>query len=324
MGITVETPGILTTIQDEGRFGYQQFGVSPAGPMDTRSFYLANILVGNDRGEGAMEITYSGPSLKFDQDIAIAITGGDLQPSINDEAVPMYRALQVLKGDVLSFSMMHGKGSRAYVAFAGGLKVPFVMGSKSTLIRNQLGGIEGRKLQKGDRIDFANPRAVLWQMDRRRINPEVFGHKEIELRVVPGPQDTDFSLEELRRFFWYGAEITDEFDRMGCRLKREVPLRHKGDGNIITDGIAFGSIQVPPNGQPIIMLADRQSTGGYSKIGTVISVDLPKLAQSVPGNRVRFVSVSIKLAQELYVRQLRQLRKLEDELKKEEEHHVPD
>ena len=153
-------------------------------------------------------------------------------------------------------------------------------------------------------------------MEMRKLEPEVFPKKELTLRVVTGPQDTDFTEEELRRFFWYGAEITNEFDRMGCRLQREEPLKHIGDGNIITDGIAFGSIQVPSNGQPIIMLADRQSTGGYSKIGTVISVDLPKLTQSVPGYRVRFVRIGIELAQNLYIRRQQKLRNLEKQLGK--------
>ncbi len=311
MGILIETPGILTTVQDEGRFGYQQFGVSPAGPMDSTSFSLANLLVGNPRGEGLLELTFSGPTLKFTEDNVIAITGGDMSPSLNDQPIPMYQAVEVSQGDVLSFGMMKGKGTRGYLAFAGGLDIPLVMGSKSTLMRNVLGGINGRKLEAGDEIGFVHPRKTLPGMEDRKLVPAAFGEKEIVLRVVTGPQDTDFSVEELRRFFWYDAEITNEFDRMGCRLKREEPIKHLGDGNIITDGIAFGSIQVPPNGQPIIMLADRQSTGGYSKIGTVISVDLPKLTQSMAGCRVRFVRVSLELAQELYIRRWEQFNRLE-------------
>lgn len=311
MGIFVEVPGILTTVQDEGRFGYQQFGVSPAGPMDTMSFALANLLVGNKQNEGLLELTFSGPTLRFTQDNVIAVTGGNLSPQLNDQPLPMYQAVAVNQGDILSFGMMCGKGSRAYLAFAGGLDIPLVMGSKSTLIRNELGGLKGRKLAAGDEIGFVRPAKTLPRMETRKLTPEVFGEKEVVLRVVTGPQDTDFSEEELRRFFWYDAEITNEFDRMGCRLKREEPLHHLGDGNIITDGIAFGSIQVPPNGQPIIMLADRQSTGGYTKIGTVITVDLPKLTQNIAGNRVRFVRISLELAQELYVRRWEQLNRLE-------------
>lgn len=314
MGIIVENPGLLTTVQDEGRFGYQQAGVSPAGPMDTRSFYLANILVGNKRSEGVLEMTFAGPTLLFEEDNIIAITGGELSPTVNGTPVPMYQALLVHAGDKLAFGMAGSNGCRGYLAFAGGLDIPLVMGSKSTLMRNKLGGYEGRKLEKGDRIGFVEPKTELPNMEKRKLPQEVFPKKEITLRVVTGPQDYEFSEEELKRFFWYGAEITNEFDRMGCRLKREEPIKHLGDGNIISDGIAFGSIQVPTNGQPIIMLADRQSTGGYTKIGTVISVDLPKLAQSVPGYKVRFIRVGIELAQKLYNRQLQKLKEIEERL----------
>ena len=315
MGIIVEKPGILTTVQDEGRFGYQQYGVSPSGPMDTQSFYLANILVGNKKEEGVLEMTFMGPTLRFEKDNIIAVTGGDLSPRVNGAAIPVYQAVLIHAGDTLSFAGGTGNGCRAYLAFAGGLDIPLVMGSKSTLMRNKLGGIEGRKLKEGDRIEFVNPKTSLPNMSIRKLEQEIFPRKELTLRVVTGPQDTEFTEEEIRHFFWYGAEITNEFDRMGCRLMREKPLKHKGDGNIITDGIAFGSIQIPSNGQPIIMLADRQSTGGYAKIGTVISVDLPKLAQSIPGYRVRFIRVGVELAQSLYVRRLREIKNLEQQLR---------
>ncbi|MGN1267397.1 MAG: biotin-dependent carboxyltransferase family protein [Dorea sp.] len=312
MGIIVENPGIQTTVQDEGRFGYQQFGVSPAGPMDSQSFYLANILVGNKRSEGVLEMTFQGPTLKFEKDNIIAITGADMMPKVNGKPVPIYQAVLVKKGDILSFGFVNGSGCRSYLAFAGGLDIPLVMGSKSTLMRNGIGGVNGRKLEKGDVIGFENPKTDLPNMILRKLEQEKFPEKELTLRVLTGPQDTDFSPEELKKFFWYGATITNEFDRMGCRLQREEPLKHIGDGNIITDGIAFGSIQVPPNGQPIIMLADRQSTGGYTKIGTVISVDLPKLAQSIPGYKIRFVRVSVELAQELYIRRMKKFDNLEE------------
>lgn len=314
MGIIVESPGILTTVQDEGRFGSQQYGVSPAGSMDVRSFYLANILAGNKRSEGVLEMTFQGPSLKFDQDNIVAVTGADMSPCVNGNPAPMYQAFCVHAGDTLSFGMTNGNGCRGYLAFAGGLDVPAVMGSKSTLMRNELGGVKGRKLEKEDHIGFTVPKTSLPNMKLRKLAPENFPKKEVVLRVVLGPQDYEFPEEEIKRFFWYGAKITNEFDRMGCRLEREEPLKHKGDGNIITDGIAFGSIQVPPNGQPIIMLADRQSTGGYTKIGSVISVDLPKLVQSMAGYRVRFIQVGIELAQDLYVRQLNEFESLEKRL----------
>ena len=303
MGIIIENPGILTTVQDEGRFGYQQFGVSPAGPMDTKSFRLANILVGNDRGEGALEMTFQGAAIRFEEENIVAVTGADMSPHIDGQPVPMYQAVKIPAGVLLTFGMTNGNGCRAYIAFAGGIDIAPVMGSKSTLMRNELGGMDGRKLEKGYRIGFADSKNTLPDMQLRKLKPEIFQKKELTLRVVRGPQDYEFTEEECRNFFWYGAKITNEFDRMGCRLEREEPLHHIGDGNIITDGISFGSIQVPPNGQPIIMLADRQSTGGYTKIGSVISVDLPKLVQSMAGYKVRFIEVSIELAQDLYVRQ---------------------
>lgn len=315
MGIIVEIPGVQTTIQDEGRFGYQQFGVSPAGPMDTRSFHIANLLVGNQRSEGVLEMTFNGPTLRFERDNIIAVTGGNLHPKVNGEIIPMYQAVLIHAGDILSFGMASGNGIRSYLAFAGGLDIPLVMGSKSTLMRNQLGGLHGRKLEKSDRIAFTNPITELPNMEKRKLIPEVFPRPDVTLRVVIGPQDNLFSEQELRRFFWYSAEITNEFDRMGCRLKRDEPVKHLYDGNIISDGIAFGSIQVPTNGQPIIMLADRQSTGGYAKIGAVISADLPKLTQSSPGYRVHFVRVGIQLAQELYLKQLKEMNVLEAALK---------
>lgn len=314
MGIVIENPGILTTVQDEGRFGYQQFGVSPAGPMDTKSFYIANILAGNAREEGALEMTFQGAQVRFEKDNIIAITGADMSPNIDGTPVPMYQAVLVHAGSVLTLGMTNGNGCRAYIAFAGGLDIAKVMGSKATLMRNELGGMDGRKLEKGDIIGFAAPKTDLPNMELRKLKPEIFPKKELTLRVVRGPQDYEFTEEECRKFFWYGAKISNEFDRMGCRLEREEPLHHIGDGNIITDGISFGSIQVPPNGQPIIMLADRQSTGGYTKIGSVISVDLPLLTQSMAGYKVRFVEVSIELAQDLYIRRLNELDNLEQKL----------
>lgn len=306
MGILVQEPGLFTTVQDEGRYGYQQFGVTPSGPMDARSLHIANILAGNPMGEGALEMTFQGPSLQFEEDNVIAITGADMHPTISGVPVPMYQAVRVQKGEVLRFQFATN-GSRGYVAFAGGLDIPLVMESKSTLVSKGLGGVEGRKLQKGDRIGFVSPKTDLPHMEDRHVSQPVFPSREIMLRVVRGPQDDCFSPEEIHRFFWHGFEITNEFDRMGCRLERKEPVKHLNDGNIISDGIACGSIQVPTNGQPIIMLSDRQTVGGYTKIGTVITVDLAKLAQAKPGMHVRFAEVSLELAQELYIRESEEL-----------------
>lgn len=314
MGILVRNPGPLTTIQDEGRFGYQQYGVTPSGPMDARAFHIANILVGNPQGEGAMEITFQGPEMEFDQDNVIAVTGGEMQPAVNGKRIPMYAAVEVHAGDVLKFGFASGGGCRGYIAFAGGLDIPLVMGSKSTLASKKLGGYEGRALQKGDKIGFVSPKSTLEGMEKRTVPAPVYPTDEVTLRVVLGPQEDAFSEEEQRKFFWYSSTVTSEFDRQGCRLQREVPIRHLKDGNIISDGIAFGSIQLPTTGQPFIMMADRQTVGGYTKIGTVVTVDLPKIAQAKPGMKIRFVQISMELAHLLYIRELEELKQLDQTL----------
>ncbi len=313
MGIYIAEGGMLTTVQDEGRFGYQQSGVSPAGPMDSHAFHIANILVDNDIRESALEITYLGPKIQFQASNIIAITGGDLQPKIDGQPFPMYEAVRVEAGSELSFAGPCN-GCRGYIAFAGGLDVPVVMGSKSTLVRNKMGGVKGRKLEKGDVIMFSNAKNTLPNMHLRKVRQPIYPTDEIIVRVVLGPQDDYFDRDDIHKFFWYSAVITSEFDRMGCRLERE-PLTQLGDGNIVSDGIVCGAIQVPPNGKPIIMLVERQTTGGYPKIGTVISVDLPKIAQAQPGFGIRFVQVSLELAQDLYERELKELAEIENRLR---------
>lgn len=313
LSIYFEEGGILTTVQDEGRYGFQQSGVSPAGPMDARAFHIANILVGNDMGESALEITYMGPKIQFQETNVIAITGGDLHPRIDGMEVPMYEAIRVEAGMKLSF-MGPRNGCRGYIAFAGGLDVPVVMGSKTTLVRNHMGGVDGRKLEKGDKIGFCCAKTELPNWKLRKVPKPVYPTKEIVLRVVLGPQEDHFDRDGIRRFFWNSVVITNEFDRMGCRLERE-PMPQLGDGNIISDGISCGAIQVPADGKPIIMLVDRQTTGGYPKIGNVISVDLPKLAQAQPGFKIYFVQISLELAQDLYIRERKELVDFENRLR---------
>lgn len=312
MSIYFENGGMMTTVQDGGRFGYQQFGVSPAGPMDTKAFHLANILVGNDWEESALETTYMGPQIRFETSNIIAVTGADMQPCVDGNPIPMCEAVLVQKDSVLTFKGLVN-GCRGYIAFAGGLDIPVVMDSKATLVRNAMGGVEGRKIQKGDEIKFAAPKETLSNMEIRKAPKEVYPSKEVTLRVVLGPQDDMVGIEGIHQFFWNSAVISNEFDRMGCRLECE-PLKQLGDGNIISDGIACGAIQIPTNGKPIIMMTDRQTTGGYTKIGNVISVDLPKLAQAQPGFKVRFIQVGIELAQDLYIRQKQEFKNLEQRL----------
>lgn len=312
MSITILNPGMMTTVQDMGRFGYQQFGVSASGVMDPRSTSIANILVGNDENEAVLECTMMGPHIRFDQATCIAITGGDLGPTVDGVPVDNYRAFLVNAGQVLRFTMIKS-GCRAFIAFAGGLDIPVVMGSRSTNMKAKIGGFQGRKLEKDDVIKFRAPKTDLKNLGIRHISPEFRPRAEYTLRVVLGPQDDAFTELGIKTFLSSVYTLTPEFDRMGCRLEGEV-IEHVKDGNIISDGIAFGAIQVPSAGKPIIMLADRQTTGGYTKIANVITADFRILGQLKAGDKVRFEQVSIKAAQEALLAQRASMRTLRNAL----------
>ena len=294
MGIKFANGGFITTIQDMGRTGYQEFGVPAAGVMDTMAFRKANILVGNDENEAALEITLMGPMFTFTSDNIIAVTGGNLGAKLNGKDIPMYQAVLAKKGDTMSF-MGIKSGSRAYVAFAGGLDVPVVMGSKSTHLKSNLGGFEGRKLGPGDEIEFTAPKTTLPNMSKRTV-----------------PDDC-FTEAGIKTFLSSTYTLTNEADRMGLRFEGEK-IEHKNGGDIITDGISFGAVQVPSHGQPIVMMADHQTTGGYTKIAGIISADLPKAAQLKPGCKVNFQQVSVEEAQDIYVKELEELKALKEKL----------
>lgn len=313
MSITVLNPGLLTTVQDMGRVGYQQFGVSVSGVMDPRATSIANILVGNDEGEAVLECTMLGPQLRFDAPNCIAITGGDLGPTLDGKPIPNYCAVSVEAGQVLRFTGPK-TGCRAFIAFAGGLDIPVVMGSRSTYMKAKIGGLEGRKLAKDDVIGFRAPRTQLKNMKDRNLYPEFVPREVYTVRVVMGPQDDAFTDAGVKTFLSETYTVTPEFDRMGCRLEGAV-IEHKESGDIISDGIAFGAIQVPSAGKPIIMLADRQTTGGYTKIANVITADFRIIGQLKAGDKVRFEKVSIAHAQDALLTQraaLRLLRKSVD------------
>lgn len=301
MSITVLNPGLLTTVQDLGRTGYQQFGVPVSGVVDPRSAALANILAGNPEKEAVLECTMMGPHLQFGQDNCIAVTGGDLGPTLDGKPIPNYRAVAVKAGQVLRFTAPKS-GCRAFIAFAGGLDVPQVMGSRSTYMKAKIGGWQGRKLEKGDVIPFRAPKAALPHMEDRALKAEFKPQKEYVLRVILGPQDDCFTPAGIDTFLSQVYTVTPEFDRMGCRLEGPV-VAHKESGDIISDGIAFGAIQIPSAGKPILMLADRQTTGGYTKIANVITADFRLLAQLKAGDKVRFQKVSVQFAQSVLLAQ---------------------
>lgn len=295
MSIRVLQPGIQTTVQDLGRFGYQQYGVPAAGAMDPRSLKLANILLDNEPGEAALEITVMGPHLEFTEANYIALTGGDLGAVLDGKPVPRYEAVKVETGQVLRFLGLRS-GCRAYLAFAGGLDVPAVMGSRSTYMKAKIGGYEGRRLEAGDELRFRAPRPELAFAERRKLGIDYVPQKEYSLHVVWGPQDDHFTEAGRRTFCSEVYTVSAESDRMGCRLEGAV-IEHQSGADIISDGIAMGAVQVPAAGLPIIMAADRQTTGGYPKIAAVISADFRYLGQLKGGHKVRFVPVTVEQAQ---------------------------
>lgn len=334
--VKVIRPGALTTVQDLGRVGFQKYGIPVAGAMDERSHRLANLLVGNPESEAVLEATYIGPELQFEANAQVAITGADLQPRINGESVPMYEAFEVRTGDVLSFGTTLG-GVRTYIAVAGSLSVPEVNGSKSTYLKSALGGYMGRKLQKEDVLEYAvssdtDAHSAVFsdarladegadEESRRRrrgggvrLEAEdeslrVRGCTRCEIRVLPGPQDDLFTEKGLDAFFGAdGYEVTAESDRMGMKLSGK-PIERRQDTEFVSDATVIGAIQIPASGEPIILLADRQTTGGYPKIGVVIKEDLCKLAQLMPGTKVIFRKIEPEEAQQRY-------RKFYDELER--------
>lgn len=292
-------PGMYTTIQDLGRFNYQRSGMSVAGAMDSFSLKTANILVGNDEGEACFETTLTGPEIEFDCDALIAVTGADLSPNVGGKDIKMWSSVKLHKGDVLSFGTIKS-GCRSYIAVAGGIDVPVVMGSKSTYVKGHVGGFEGRPLKAGDGINLVEPGRNMNLGNTKLQSKFIPDYKnEIEVRVVLGPQDDYFTEDGIKTFLNSEYKVTNEADRMGYRMSGPE-IAHKNGADIISDGITLGSVQVPGHGMPIIMMADRQTTGGYTKIATVITPDIDYMGQLKPGDKVRFKAIDIKEAQKLY------------------------
>jgi antagonist of KipI len=287
--IRILEPGPQTTIQDLGRPGHLRVGIPPSGPMDRRAFLLANRLVGNADGVAALECTLAGPRFEARASGAFAVTGGDVPVLLNDVATPMWTTLPLAAGDLVKIGTARA-GARAYVAFAGGIDVPPVLGSRATYLRGRLGGLGGRALKRNDvlRVGVAAP------APRRRVKPTALPVLESEpaVRVVLGPQDDRFSEEGIATFLGSTYEVLPQSDRMGARL-RGPRIAHRRGHDIVSDGIALGSVQVPGDGQPIVLLVDRQSTGGYTKIATVCSFDTAQLGQARPGHRVHFQAVTV-------------------------------
>ncbi|MFC4278078.1 5-oxoprolinase subunit C family protein [Achromobacter aloeverae] len=319
--MTVERPGMLSTLQDTGRFGHQQYGVSVNGPMDEWSHRLANILVGNDDDAAVLECTLTGPRVVFAENTLVALCGARMRITANGQPVPQDRAVLLRRGTVLDVGERL-QGVRLYLAVRGGFATEPVLGSRSTNIRAGFGGHAGRALKRGDRVPAGRaPRELptthieklmvqsgmpVLHADTVDVTPPAehgpTEHSPTErdptdsaptpraIRIVPGPHWSAFSAAAHAQLTTLPYSITQQSDRMGARLQGEA-LALKAPLELISEATAFGTIQVPPDGQPIVLMADRQSAGGYPKIAYVASADLPLLAQAMPGAALHFARV---------------------------------
>ncbi|MCQ2420719.1 MAG: biotin-dependent carboxyltransferase family protein, partial [Clostridia bacterium] len=289
MSIRVIKAGALTTVQDRGRIGYQKSGIGTAGAMDPTALAMANRLVGNRAEAACLEMTMAGPVLEFDSFAICALTGADLQPHLGGAPVSNYQAFYVLPGQRLSFGTARS-GCRGYLAVQGGIDVPLVMNSRSTDLKSHLGGVEGRALKDGDLLPIG--KLIRRKDPSLKKHPEPVFASSVTVRVILGPQADYFSPAGIAAFFQNAFTVTAQSDRMGIRLSG-TPVENNGTVDIVSDAITFGSIQIPPSGLPIILMADHQTTGGYAKLATVIHEDLSRLAQVRPGDTVRFVKADL-------------------------------
>lgn len=308
--LTVLKAGALTTLQDGGRYGWQRFGVPVCGAMDTLALSVCNLLCGNDEGEAALEITGGGCKLRFESYNVFALAGADCGATLSGAPIEPNRAYCAKKGDELALGFPKS-GFRAYLAVAGGFDAPVVMGSRSTCRKAGFGGFhDGDAVQTGDTLPFRAPELTLRGMADRVAPRALCDRTPHSVRLVLGPQDDHFTAHGVRTLFACTYRLTPDSDRMGYRLSGPAVEYAEGrDGNILSDGVAQGAVQIA-GGKPIIMMADRQTTGGYAKIATVASVDLPLLAQMVGGAELRFSEISVEDAQALLLAQRRALRRL--------------
>jgi biotin-dependent carboxylase-like uncharacterized protein len=323
MAIRVNKPGLLTTVQDTGRFGEYAIGMPPSGAMDMFSYQVGNYLVGNEDGAAGLEITYFGPELEFTEDTVIAITGAELPPKINGEEAPTWETLQVRAGDLLTFDYLKN-GARSYLAVAGGIDVPVFLHSRSTYTLIGLGGNEGRALKEGDELKLGEAGDRSGRVGNRVDNDHIPAYsKETELRVIIGLASYRLTEESMETFLSTEWTVTPDADRVGYRYKggelqfveREQPAGAGADqANVVDFGYPIGSIQVPGGVEPIVLMNDAVTGGGYATIGTVISVDRDRLAQSKTNDKTRFRSVDLEEALKAREERRRQMEEIRQAL----------
>lgn len=301
-------PGLLTTVQDLGRYGHQDSGVPVAGPMDVFSHRLANQLAGNDADAATLEITLIGPEIGVDTGATMAISGAHFEVTCDDRPVPMGTSFEMRAGQRLKFGRLL-QGARAYLAVAGGVQTPPVLGSRATHVVSRMGGLDGRPLAAGDRVPIAAPAPP--HRPRKAPGLTLPTKGRALLRVVPGPQDHWFERDALKTIAGVSFRISPSSNRMGYRLQGP-PLPRVHEGELISEPVGLGAIQVPAAGEPILLMADRQTAGGYPKIGHVIGADLPLAGQLAPGDFIEFVLCTRQEAVAALIARERQLLRFAD------------
>jgi biotin-dependent carboxylase-like uncharacterized protein len=323
MAIKVGQPGLLSTVQDAGRFGEYALGMPPSGAMDLFSYQVGNFLVGNEEDEAGLELTYFGPELTFTEDAVIAITGAEMPPKINGEEAATWEAFAVSSGDELTFDYLKS-GARAYLTVAGGIDVPLFMHSRSTYTLIGLGGHEGRALQEGDELQTGDAGDRSDRVGKRVDDDHIPAYaRETELRVIIGLASYRLTEESMDEFLNTTWTVTTDADRVGYRyrggelgfVEREQPAGAGADqANVVDFGYPIGSIQVPGGVEPIVLMNDAVTGGGYATIGTVISADRDKLAQTKTNDKTRFRSVDLDEALEARNQRRQQLSEIRQAL----------
>jgi biotin-dependent carboxylase-like uncharacterized protein len=317
-------PGLLTTIQDAGRFGWYHIGMPPSGAMDQFSFRAGNLLVGNDEGAAALETTFLGPDLEAAGDVTVAVTGAPLELRLNGEPAPMWVALALRAGDKLQCGQAVA-GVRSYVCVGGGIDVPELLGSRSTYLLGRFGGIGGRSIAAGDALDVGPTRRRAAELTGRRLDPRLLPTfpEAVELRILMGLCSYRLTEESIAQFLNTPWQVSTEADRIGYRIHgagfqfrdRDPPFGAGSDpSNVVDVGYPVGSIQVPGGKEGILLMRDAVTGGGYATIGTVVQCDLDRVAQAAPRTRFRFRAVTIDEALRLRAQYRARLRALADSL----------
>ena len=302
------------TIQDMGRYGFQQYGVIPSGAMDTFALRVANLLVGNKEDEACFEITFGKSAIRFHDRRAIAVTGGDLNPHLNGKPIPIFRTISVNKGDELHFKLPKN-GFRAYLAISGGFDIDKTLNSKSTDEKSHIGGLFGRSILSNDDVklsahSIANNQMLEYLKHLNgNINWGVSYHsiyatdKVLNIKALPGLDQHLFKKEHLKKFENIVYTISAKSNRMGYRLDHSERIELMNDQDIFSEAVSFGTVQIPPNGKPIILMADAQTIGGYPKIAQILKTEHSKLAQARPGEQLRFTFTNLHDAEKSYFEQ---------------------